>query len=102
MADQTPEAELVAARREFMAADVELSRLAAEAPSAFAEDGAVRPADPDVSARIDVVRARMQGLALFISAHAWLSQAPNRFQAWQQVDAAAKAADVMSGGERAQ
>jgi hypothetical protein len=58
MADQTPPAELVAPRREFMAADVELSRLAAQAPGAFAEDGTVRPADPELSARMGAVRAR--------------------------------------------
>lgn len=74
-----------------MAADAELAAIAAEAPGAFAEDGSVVGADPEFAARMNVVRARMQQLALFISDHGWLSGAPNRFQAWQQVDKLAKA-----------
>ncbi len=91
MADDTPPDELVTARRDFLAADAELSAIAAEAPSTFAEDGSVLGADPELAARMNAVRARMQQLALFIAGHDWLSQAPNRFAAWQHVDKLAKA-----------
>ena len=91
MVDDTPPPDLVTARRDFIVADAELSALAAEAPSAFAEDGRVVGADPEFAARMNAVRARMQQLALLIAGHDWLSQAPNRFAAWQQADRLAKA-----------
>lgn len=91
MADDTPPPELVQARRDFVAADAELSVLAAEAPSVFAEDGSVRGADPQSAERMNAVRERMQQLALFIAGHDYLTGAPSRFAAWQQVDKLAKA-----------
>jgi hypothetical protein len=91
MADDTPPEDLVTARRDFIAADAELSALAAEAPSVFAEDGSIVGAEPELAARMNAVRARMQQLALFIAGHDWLGQASNRFAAWKQVDELAKA-----------
>jgi len=91
MPDAEPPQDLVDARRAFLAADAELSRLAAGAPSAFGPDGRVAGVDPTLAERMDAVRGEMQRLALFISGHAWITGSGNRYGAWKQVDAAAKA-----------
>ena len=91
MADAEPPQELIQARRAFLAADAELSRLAAAAPSPFGPDGRVVGADPDLAQQMNAVRGEMQRLALFISGHPWITGSGNRYAAWQQVNQAAKA-----------
>ena len=92
MADDMPPEDLVAARRAFLAADAELSRLARLAPKPVIDHGVVNT-DAELNAKMDAVRGEMQRLALFISGHAWIASCGNRYGAWQRVDQAAKAAE---------
>jgi hypothetical protein len=90
MADDTPPPDLVQARIDFLTADGELARIAAEAPGAFAEDGAVLPVDAELAARMNVERARMRDAAEYIAGHAWMTASGGWFSNWQKVNAAAK------------
>ena len=91
MADDTPPEDLVKARRAFLAADAELARLAAAAPSAFAENGAVVGVDPQHTALMETQREAMRQKAEFIASHAWMTSSGTWYSSWLQIDRAAKA-----------
>ncbi len=92
MADDTPPEDLVQARRAFLAADAELSRLAAAAPSCLAEDGSVVGADPQFAALMEAQRETMRQKAEFIAGHRWMTSSGTWYASWLQVDRAAKSA----------
>jgi len=91
MADDTPPPKLVQARRAFLAADAELARLAAAAPSSLAEDGSVVGADPEFTALMEVQRETMREKAEFIAGHEWMTSSGTWYSSWLQVDKLAKA-----------
>jgi hypothetical protein len=76
-----------------LAAEAELSRLAAAAPRAVVKDGVVIGADTELNARMAAVREEQRCLAEFIASHAWITASGNRYAAWKTVDQAAKAAE---------
>ena len=91
MADETtPPAELVAARRDFLTAEAEMTQLARRAPKPVIEDGRVIDADPELNERMNQVRTEQARLAAFIAHHPWMRASGSWYGAWKQVDAAAK------------
>lgn len=72
MSDQTPPADLVQAKRDFLAAAAHEAHIARTLPSVFAEDGTVREINPEHRAALNTVRTEQQRLALLINALASL------------------------------
>ena len=89
--DMTPPADLVAARRDFLAADAELTRLAGLAPKPVIEDGRVVNADAELNAQMNQVRTEAARLAAFIADHPWMRASGSWYGAWKKVNEAAKA-----------
>lgn len=89
MADAEIPDELVQARRAFLAADAELSRLAAEAPSCL-QDGVVVGADPQFAALMEAQRETMRQKAAFIAGHEWMTGSGSWYSSWLRVDRAVK------------
>lgn len=73
MADAEPPDDLIQARRDFLAADAELARLAAAAPRTVVENGVVVGADAELSTAMDAVREQQRCLAEFIAGHPWIT-----------------------------
>lgn len=79
----------MAARRAFLAADAELTRLAAAAPKTMIENGTVVGVDVELRERMDALREQLRVQAETINSHPRITGSGNPYAAWKKVYAAA-------------